>query len=76
MSRPIKRSVSIKGHRTSLSLEAEFWAALKEISAARGLSLATLIAEIDRTRSNETGANLSSALRVFVLEAVRGQGGS
>ena len=62
-----KRSVMIQGHRTSLSLEQPFWDALKEIAAGRGLSLARLIAEIDATRSG----NLSSAARVFVLDAVR-----
>ena len=70
MTRPIKRSVSIKGHRTSLSLEPEFWAALKEIAGARGMSLAALIAEIDRARGDAPSANLSSALRVFVLESL------
>lgn len=73
MTRPIKRSVSIKGHRTSISLEPPFWDALKEIAEARGLSLAGLIAEIDRARGDEPAANLSSALRVFVLETLRDQ---
>lgn len=62
-----KRSVVIAGHRTSLSLEQPFWDALKEIAAARGLSLARLIAEIDASR----GGNLSSAVRVHVLEWAR-----
>ncbi len=62
-----KRSVTIAGHRTSVSLEAAFWGALKEIAAARGVSLNDLIAEVDRTRAS----NLSSALRVFVLTALR-----
>lgn len=73
MSRPVKRSVAIKGHRTSLSLEPEFWAALKAIAAARGQPLAGLIAEIDETRGGDVGVNLSSALRVFVLHCVRRQ---
>jgi predicted DNA-binding ribbon-helix-helix protein len=59
-----KRSVSIAGHRTSVSLEPLFWTTLGEIAAARALSLSALIATIDRGRQ----ANLSSALRVFVLE--------
>ena len=63
-----KRSIVIAGHRTSLSLEQPFWDALKEIAARRGLSLARLIAEIDATRSG----NLSSAARLFVLDALRG----
>jgi len=67
----IKRSVAIKGHRTSLSLEPEFWAALKEIAEAKGLSLAALIAEVDQARGEASAANLSSALRVFVLETLR-----
>ena len=55
-----KRSVIVAGHPTSVSLEPEFWAALKELAAARGLSTAALIAEIDRGRKG----NLSSAIRV------------
>ncbi len=58
-----KRSVTIRGHRTSVSLEAPFWKALKDIAAAEGRSLGSLIAEVDE---NRTG-NLSSALRVHVL---------
>ena len=63
-----KRSVLIAGHATSVSLEAEFWEALREIAGARGLSLNALISEIDSTRS---GRNLSSALRVHVLRTLR-----
>jgi predicted DNA-binding ribbon-helix-helix protein len=59
-----KRSVTIAGHRTSLSLEPEFWAALRDLAKARGWSLARLIGEIDRGRA---GRNLSSAVRVFLL---------
>ncbi|HYD98812.1 MAG TPA: ribbon-helix-helix domain-containing protein [Alphaproteobacteria bacterium] len=62
-----KRSVLLAGHRTSVSLEPAFWEALKAIAAGRGQSLNALIAEIDARR----GGNLSSAIRVFVLEAVR-----
>lgn len=61
-----KRSVMIAGHPTSVSLEAEFWDALKAIAHRRGLSLNQLVTEIDRDRS----ANLSSAIRVHVLEQV------
>jgi predicted DNA-binding ribbon-helix-helix protein len=64
-----KRSVTIAGHRTSVSLEAPFWDALKEIADERGLSLNALIAKVDRTRAD----NLSSALRVFVLAALHKQ---
>ena len=67
-----KRSVTIAGHRTSLSLEAAFWDVLKEIAAARGLSLNRLIEEIDRQRQERDGApNLSSAVRVSVLTWLR-----
>lgn len=65
-----KYSVTLHGHRTSFSLEEEFFTALKEIAVGRGQSLASLIAEIDEGRGE--GDNLSSALRVFVLKVVRG----
>ena len=67
---PGKRSVTIAGHRTSLSLEDEFWSALKAIAKSRRTSLTSLIAEIDASRGPR---NLSSAIRVFVLnEVMRG----
>lgn len=67
-----KHSVAIAGHRTSLSLEAAFWDALKEIAAARDVSVNRLIEEIDRARAAEPEpGNLSSAVRVYVLETVR-----
>jgi predicted DNA-binding ribbon-helix-helix protein len=67
-----KRSVTIAGHRTSISLEPEFWAALGAAAAARGWSLARLIGEIDRTREQpREGGSLSSALRVFLLAEAR-----
>ena len=73
MSYVVKRSVTIKGHRTSFSLEQPFFDALAAIAARRGLSLAALVAEIDGSRPKD--ANLSSALRVHVLEdAVRDAG--
>ncbi|MEQ9608222.1 MAG: ribbon-helix-helix domain-containing protein, partial [Kiloniellaceae bacterium] len=62
-----KHSVKIAGHSTSLSLEDVFWDALKEVAAERGLSLNALIEEIDRGR----GGNLSSAVRVFLLNHFR-----
>ena len=62
-----KRSVLIAGHATSLSLETEFWSALQEVARKRGLSLNRLVASVDATRAG----NLSSALRVFVLECYR-----
>jgi predicted DNA-binding ribbon-helix-helix protein len=66
--RMAKHSLVIAGHRTSISLEDAFWRGLKDIAASRGQSLAGLVADIDAARG---GANLSSAIRVFVLEAAR-----
>lgn len=60
-----KHSATLHGHRTSFSLEDEFWIELKAIAVTRGISLANLIAEIDDKRSPDS--NLSSALRVHVL---------
>ena len=65
-----KRSVTIDGHRTSISLEDAFWTELSALSQARGLSLNALVAEIDRERTKEQ-TNLSSALRVYVLQEVK-----
>lgn len=59
-----KRSLTIAGHRTSIALEPEFWAAMEAIADRRGLRLTALIEDIDRSRS---GPNLSSALRVAIL---------
>jgi predicted DNA-binding ribbon-helix-helix protein len=64
--RVIKRSLVIAGHRTSISLEDAFWRRLRAIAAERGLSLNGLVAIIDASRGD---ANLSSAIRVFLLEA-------
>ncbi|HEB79881.1 MAG TPA: aryl-sulfate sulfotransferase [Rhodospirillales bacterium] len=64
-----KRSVLIAGHATSVSLENAFWRALKNIAALRGVSLNKLITEIDEARDG----NLSSAIRVFALEALQRQ---
>ena len=64
----IKRSVKVAGHSTSVSLEDEFWVEIKAIANERGISLAALIAEIDQ---NRTTANLSSALRLAVLGAMK-----
>lgn len=63
-----KRSVVIAGHRTSVSLENAFWAALKELARRRGMTVNQLVTEIDSRRAG----NLSSAIRVYVLHAVRG----
>ena len=64
----VKRSVAVAGHRTSVSLEAPFWDELQAIARERGRSAQSLIAEIDAGRA---GQNLSSAIRVFVLAAVK-----
>lgn len=67
-----KHSVSIAGHRTSITLERAFWKALGEIAGRRGNTVAGLIAEIDRGRAADPAApNLSSAIRVFVLRETR-----
>jgi predicted DNA-binding ribbon-helix-helix protein len=67
-----KHSVVIAGHRTSITLEAAFWRTLKSIAKARGKSISELVAEIDRRRGEyDPSPNLSSALRVFVLNAVQ-----
>jgi predicted DNA-binding ribbon-helix-helix protein len=77
----VKRSISISGHSTSVSLEQPFWDGLKEMAAARGVPLAILVREIDEGRgqgrsapsANAASANLSSALRVAVLAHYRDQ---
>lgn len=69
-----KRSVQIGGHATSVSLEEAFWAALSDLAARRGLSVNRLVAEIDRTRTPDA-ANLSSAIRVYILTELQSRGG-
>ena len=66
-----KHSVVLAGHATSLSLEAAFWDALSTLAARRGQSLNRLIETIDRDRTAAGSVNLSSAVRVYVLEAAR-----
>lgn len=68
MSRPVKRSFSIRGHQTSISLEAPFWDALKEAADREDLSLAALVTRIDEGRG---ASGLSSAVRVFILDYFR-----
>ena len=68
MSTERKRSLTIAGHRTSVSLEEPFWDALKEIAATEGLTVAALIAQVD---SGREATNLSSALRLHVLAHYR-----
>lgn len=65
-----KHSATLHGHRTSFSLEDEFWCELKTIAKARGMSLAGLITEIDDRRAGL--GNLSSSLRLYVLRYLKG----
>ena len=65
----IKRSVALAGHKTSVSLEDAFWKGLKEIARQRDMTLSDLIASIDNDRQY---GNLSSAIRLFVLDYYRG----
>ena len=64
----IKRSVIRNGHKSSISLEDQFWDALREIADHKDMAISTLVAAIDR---NRTTSNLSSAIRVFVLDHFR-----
>jgi len=66
----IKRSVVVAGHKTSVSLEDSFWNGLKDIAKGRDLTLSEMVASIDSERA---GGNLSSALRLFVLDHYRAQ---
>jgi predicted DNA-binding ribbon-helix-helix protein len=68
----VKRSIVIAGHKTSVSLEDAFWEALKEIASRRKITLSDLVASIDSSR---TQGNLSSAIRLFVLDHFRSAGG-
>jgi len=68
-SRPLKRSISIAGHRTSVSLEPLFWTALNALAQKRGASIAQIIGEIDGARVD---VGLSSAIRQYLMES-RGQ---
>jgi predicted DNA-binding ribbon-helix-helix protein len=67
-SQVIKRSVVIDGHRTSISLKDAFWSNLKTIARAQGATVAQTVTTIDETRKQ---GNLSSAVRLFVLDCVR-----
>ena len=67
--RPVKRSLTLKGHRTSVSLEDEFWQAFRAIAHEKNIPINVLAAEIDVARNPETG--LASAIRVFVLSWYR-----
>ena len=67
----VKRSIVIAGHKTSVSLEDAFWKGLKEIAGSRHLTLSDLVSTIDTDRQH---GNLSSAIRLFVLDHYRGNG--
>lgn len=73
MSRPVKRSFSIKGHRTSISLEEPFWDVLREAADDQKMTLAALVAKIDASRGD---SGLSGAVRIWILDYVRGRRGS
>jgi predicted DNA-binding ribbon-helix-helix protein len=64
----VKRSIVVAGHKTSVSLEEAFWNGMKEIASARNLTLSELVGEIDGGRQQ---GNLSSAIRLFVLDYFR-----
>ena len=64
----VKRSVVVGGHKTSVSLEEAFWSSMKEISAERAMTLSELVGEVDAARQQ---GNLSSAIRLFVLDHFR-----
>ena len=64
----VKRSIVVAGHKTSVSLEEAFWNGMKEISGLRNMTLSELVGEID---SNRQQGNLSSAIRLFVLDYFR-----
>ena len=66
----VKRSIVIAGHKTSVSLEDAFWQGLKEIAGGRDMTLSDLVATIDSERQH---GNLSSAIRLFVLDFYRNQ---
>ena len=68
MSRPVKRSFSINGHNTSISLEAPFWDALKDAASRENVSLAELVARIDAGRQS---GGLSGAVRIWILNYFR-----
>lgn len=69
MSRPVKRSLTLRQHRTSVTLEDEFWIAFREIAEEKGRAINDLAAEIDAARDMDTG--LATAIRLFVLAYYR-----
>ena len=69
MSRPVKRSLTLRGHRTSVSLEDAFWAAFRQLAEDQGRAINDLAAEIDEARGIESG--LASAIRLYVLRELQ-----
>ena len=69
----VKRSIVITGHKTSVSLEDAFWSGLKDIASSRNMTLSELVASIDADRRQ---GNLSSAIRLFVLDHYRALAGA
>jgi predicted DNA-binding ribbon-helix-helix protein len=69
----VKRSIVVAGHKTSVSLEEAFWTSMKEISASRSMTLSDLVSEIDKGRKQ---GNLSSAIRLYVLDYFRVKAGA
>jgi predicted DNA-binding ribbon-helix-helix protein len=67
----VKRSIVVAGHKTSVSLEEAFWNGMKEISGLRNMTLSELVGEIDNSRQQ---GNLSSAIRLFVLDYFKNRG--
>jgi predicted DNA-binding ribbon-helix-helix protein len=67
--RPVKHSVTLKGHRTSVSLEDEFWQEFRRIAAEKGMPINALVADIDADRGMEIG--LASAIRLYVLRTLK-----
>jgi len=63
----LKRSITVAGHRTSISLEPEFWQMLQKLAQERGKPMAALVGDIDQKRGDR---NLSSALRVWILDQI------
>jgi predicted DNA-binding ribbon-helix-helix protein len=68
MARDLKRSLTIAGHRTSLSLEPEFWQALQDVARSEKKTVAALVGEVDRSRGTR---NLSSAIRVWLFRRAK-----
>ncbi|MBO9401557.1 ribbon-helix-helix domain-containing protein [Shimia sp. R9_3] len=69
MSRPQKRSLTLRGHRTSVSLEEDFWRAFREIAEEKSIPINELAAQIDADRDLETG--LATAIRLYILNHYR-----